>query len=99
MLDWVEADDWEALQKTFEARRLVLFVGSGVSAAAGLPLWPKLAETLIERMRRHGGLSAAVEEASENLRRGRLVDAISVAQHALGPTVFGDVVAKALDDR
>lgn len=99
MPDWVDAGDWEALQATFSAGRLVLFVGSGVSAAAGLPLWPQLTEMLLERMRRQTGLSSAAAEASESLRRGRLVDAISVAQHALGPTVFGDVVAKALDDR
>lgn len=76
----------------------MIFAGAGVSAAGGLPLWPALAADLVERVRRSGKVDAA-DEAEQSLKRGRLVEALSAAQHALGAVTFGDAVAKSVDDR
>ena len=98
MPDWLDQDIWTDLRGAFERGQLVIFAGAGVSAAGGLPLWPALAADLVERVRRSGKVDAA-EEAEQSLKRGRLVEALSAAQHALGAVTFGDAVAKSVDDR
>lgn len=98
MPDWLDQDTWTALRDAFERRQLVIFAGAGVSVAGGLPLWPALTAQIVERLRAAGKGDAA-DEAQHSLERGRLVEALSAAQHALGPVPFGDALARSLDDR
>ena len=95
----MDPDVWEALEAAVEARQLVIFAGAGVSAAGGLPLWPRLTERLIERMQRDKALEDDAEEAAGHFKATRYVTAISIAQHALGDKVFGDFVKAQLDDK
>ncbi len=99
MLAWIDPVVWEELKQAYESRDLVVFAGAGVSAAGGLPTWSALAERLLQRMRAMTVLAGAVEEVDDNLRKGKLLDAISGAQNALGAIPFGDFVAKELDDK
>lgn len=88
-----------ALDELGEAYRggdLVLFVGAGVSAAAGLPSWSRLVEALTERAR--GAPAATLEEIADLARRQQFIDALSALKDCLGPADFGRAVERQLND-
>lgn len=73
---------------------LLIFAGGGVSTAGGLPSARGLVERLIE-----GAIpAAALPGITDLVAGGRLVDALSAAEAALGPEAFGAVVEALLDD-
>ena len=78
---------------------LVLFVGAGVSASAGLPSWSKLVEALLVRAKARGAGAGAVGEVERLLAQNRYVDALSAASAAAGPGDMVAVVKSALDDQ
>jgi hypothetical protein len=78
---------------------LVLFVGAGVSAAAGLPGWGQLIKQLVERAKAKGADPAALDEVDQLLAMSRYIDAITATADAIGESEFNEVVKAALDDR
>jgi hypothetical protein len=78
---------------------LVLFVGSGVSAAAGLPSWRRLVELLFGLARVRGVDPAQLDEIGELSAHGRFLDALTAAKAALGASEFSREVERQLDDR
>jgi SIR2-like domain len=64
--------------------RLVLFVGAGVSAGAGLPQW----EGLLDRLARRAGLDDA------DVKDLALLDRATVIETALAPERIGDAVVR-----
>ncbi|MCC6551821.1 MAG: SIR2 family protein [Polyangiaceae bacterium] len=84
------------LREAYDSERLILFVGAGVSAAAGLPTWPALAQRLLERVRGAGKDAATLEEIEQLIRSGQLIDALSAAKHALGEEEFNREVERAV---
>jgi hypothetical protein len=89
----------DELRKTYREGDVVLFVGAGVSAAAGLPSWEQLVDVLHTRAR---GRRASADALAEILRlkaAGKFIDALSVAKLALGDVEFDEVVERELDDQ
>ncbi|WP_437683183.1 SIR2 family protein [Sorangium sp. So ce131] len=94
----VDAAVIEELRAAFESGELVLFVGGGISAAAGLPTWRQLVDLLVERVRDQVGDELVVAEVAELARSQRHSEALAAAEHALGPAEFNTFVEDALDD-
>ncbi len=93
-VDRVIFDD---LKERYEAGQLVVFAGAGVSAAAGLPMWKRLGELLVERMRALGKPAADVTEAEGFVAKGDLIAGLSAARLSLSRE-FDIAVARHLDD-
>jgi|HubBroStandDraft_6_1064221.scaffolds.fasta_scaffold494127_2 hypothetical protein len=72
---------------------LVLFVGAGVSAAAGLPSWGGLVGQLVARAKARG---VAVDEIERLVAKERFVDALAAAEGAVGGPELVAVVKEAL---
>ncbi len=78
---------------------LVLFVGAGVSAAAGLPSWERLIEALVGQARARGADPALLGEIEELSLQRRFSEALTASKTALGEADFGREVERQLDDR
>ncbi|WP_245678541.1 SIR2 family protein [Chondromyces crocatus] len=85
------------LQGALEGGDVVLFVGGGISVAAGLPTWRQFAEGVIALMRQRGLDAAMVQEVADLAHAQRYLDAMAAAEDALGP-VFQEQVMAVLDD-
>ncbi|WP_438002010.1 SIR2 family protein [Sorangium sp. So ce185] len=88
----------EELREAFESGELVLFVGGGISAAAGLPTWRQLVDLLVERVREQVGDEVMTAEVASLARSQRYSEALGAAEHALGAAEFNAFVEDALDD-
>ncbi|WP_437603600.1 SIR2 family protein [Sorangium sp. So ce590] len=88
----------EELHEAFESGELVLFVGGGISAAAGLPTWRQLVDLLVERVREQVGDDVVTAEVASLARSQRYSEALAAAEHALGAAEFNAFVEDALDD-
>jgi hypothetical protein len=86
------------LQEVYHKGDLVLFVGAGVSVAAGLPSWLSLVSLLVEHARARGTAAAVVQEIEDLARQQKLIDAITAAKDTLGDTEFCSVVERNLND-
>ncbi|MFS8066940.1 MAG: AAA-like domain-containing protein [Byssovorax sp.] len=89
----------DELRQAYQGGDLVLFVGAGVSAAAGLPSWARLVKDLAARARARGATAAVLDEIDAFAKSGRFIDALTAAKTAVGAGDFGAVVEGALDDR
>lgn len=89
----------EELRRAYSSGELVVFVGAGVSAGAGLPSWRRLVEVLVERARSRNVSPESLAEISALVSRGQLIDALSAVKDAVGAAEFGAVVERELDDR
>jgi hypothetical protein len=90
---------FEQLRRAFASGDLTLFVGAGISSAAGLPGWKALVETVVATVRSRGADALRLEEIHELLQRGQLIDALTAAKEALGsPVQFCNLVEQQLDD-
>jgi SIR2-like domain len=78
---------------------LVLFVGAGVSNAAGLPSWAGLVTKLAERAKTRGAAAREMDEIEKLARGGRLIDALTAVAVAVGELELVSVVKQTLDDR
>src|SRR5437762_564540 len=90
-----------ALDELGEAYRkgdLVLFVGAGVSAAAGLPSWLRLVEHLTERAEARGAEAGTLAEIEHLVQKQQFIDALSAVKDCLGPSDFGAAVERQLSD-
>lgn len=94
----VDAAVIEELREALEGGNLVLFVGGGISAAAGLPTWRQLAELATERVRERGHDAMVVDELSEFAQSQRYIEALAAAEHALGAEEFAALLERELDD-
>ncbi|WP_437538502.1 SIR2 family protein [Sorangium sp. So ce726] len=94
----VDAAVIEALHEALESGELVLFVGGGISAAAGLPTWRQLVDLLVERVREQTSDEVAIAEVAALARSQRYSEALGAAEQALGPAEFNAFVEDALDD-
>jgi hypothetical protein len=95
-LDGVRDPALDEVRQHYLDGDLVLFVGAGVSAAAGLPSWPKLVELVAARAKARG---ADVDEVQRLLDGEHFIDALSAAVDGAGQTELTAVVKSALDDR
>ena len=75
---------------------LLLFVGAGASAAAGLPTWGRLVRTLCEHARIIGAPQPLLAEAEALNASGQCIDALSAVEHAIGPSEFANVIEREL---
>ena len=90
---------FERLRRAFASGELTLFVGAGISSAAGLPSWKALVETVVTTVRQRGTDALRLEEIEGSLTRGQLIDALTAAKDALGsPVQFCNLVEQQLDD-
>jgi tetratricopeptide (TPR) repeat protein len=87
------------LGQALRSRQLVVFVGAGVSAAAGLPSWKGLVNSLLNHLRARGAADAVVAEIEDLAEHQKLIDAVTATREALGDSEFGAVVERLLDDR
>jgi hypothetical protein len=78
--------------------RLVVFAGSGVSHAGGLPSWSGLIERLIASARESGGDAQALAEADAAMLHGDMIRALGIVQATMTAAAYGRVVARSLDD-
>ncbi|WP_437594039.1 SIR2 family protein [Sorangium sp. So ce1000] len=88
----------EELHEALESGELVIFVGGGISAAAGLPTWRQLVDLLVERVREQASDEVAIAEVAALARSQRYGEALGAAEHALGAAEFNAFVEGALDD-
>lgn len=89
------------LQRRFRADQLVLFVGAGVSQAAGLPSWSGLIVRVIEGAVAYGlepSVGQALERARQKLAREDLIGALTTVAAALPGPMFVRLVQETLDD-
>ncbi|WP_437907892.1 SIR2 family protein [Sorangium sp. So ce327] len=89
----------DELREIYVRGDVVLFVGAGMSIAAGLPSRKRLIADLVERARCRGVEEAALAEISELARKCELVDALSAAKVCLGPAEFGLAIERAFDEQ
>ncbi len=94
----VDAAVIEELREALDGGNLVLFVGGGISAAAGLPTWRQLAEVVTEKVRERGHDEMVVDELSELAQSQRYIEALAAAEHALGADEFARFLQRELDD-
>jgi hypothetical protein len=89
---------WDELRAVYARGELVVFAGSGISRAAGLPSWARLAEVLADlpRMRQD---TVRREEMLAYVQARKLVDALSVAEEVLGRPELGIFVERMLNDQ
>jgi WD40 repeat protein len=87
------------LHDAYQAGNLVIYAGAGISAAAGLPTWSRLAADFLTRLRTENASPDALAEVDDLLKRGQLVDALSAVKHALGDHEFNLAVEKACNDK
>jgi hypothetical protein len=88
------------LRAAYATGNLLLYAGAGISAAAGLPTWPRLAADLRARLEtERRATPAALAEIDDLLRRSQLVDALSAIKLSLGELEFGLAVSRACDDK
>lgn len=86
------------LRKAYEGGNLVVLAGAGVSAGAGLPGWGKLAERVLEKAKARGLDPAALAEAEDDMKAGRLIESLSALKMALGPQEFCREIERQVDD-
>lgn len=79
--------------------RLVVFAGSGVSHAGGLPAWDGLIRQLITGANPSAIDPQALAEADAALARGDMTRALGAVQTTMSATAYGRAVARAVDDR
>ena len=85
-----------------KTNKLVVWIGSGLSAAAGLPTWPELKNHLIEDLREKAGRTAPGDAAILNAAADRAATernywtAFEILQRHLGNTSYRSVVRTAL---
>ncbi|WP_433926795.1 SIR2 family protein [Sorangium cellulosum] len=87
------------LREAFGSGNLLLFVGAGVSAAAGLPSWERLVTELVDRARARGATEQDLDEIVELVRKHQFVDALSALKDSLGKAEFYTAISHLLDDR
>lgn len=98
-----EQPNYQSLRSVIAERTnpLVFWVGAGLSAAAGLPTWPRLKQEVCSHFRRH----YASLEAEEGTRQFAQLDAIEAESdlwvaftrlYELGRTTFEEAVRQAL---
>jgi hypothetical protein len=81
-----------------DSDELVLFVGAGLSMAAGLPSWSSLVERSLEYARRRRDDPSRIAEMEDYFRRSELIDALTVARQLFGGSEFGTFVERQLTD-
>ncbi|XXX82597.1 SIR2 family protein [Sorangium sp. So ce134] len=89
---------FDELRGAYQRGRLLVFAGSNISTAAGLPAWPELVAALAEHARSRGAAQAALREIAQLVSQERRVDALSAARAALGPNEFCAVVERIWSD-
>ena len=86
-----------------KTNKLVVWMGSGLSASAGLPTWPELKSRLIEALREKAGRTApadavALSEAADYAAAERNYwTAFEILQRHLGNTSYRSVIRAALN--
>jgi len=88
----------EAVREQYCAGELVLFVGAGVSQAAGLPGWAGLVEQLGQHVTNLGKLER-ITEIQDCINQKDFAQALTVLKKVLGREDFHDLVRKKLNDR
>lgn len=76
--------------------RCALFVGAGISAAAGLPGWTKLLGLLVAEVEAEDGASGASEELRRLIRLGKLLEVADHCRERLGERRYLEVLAEHL---
>jgi hypothetical protein len=87
------------LQDAYLSKNLIVFVGAGVPASAGLDDWPALAKRLLERLRSEGKSVEMIAEIQKLIEKNQLIDALTATKNGLGTHEFNRVVENALDDK
>jgi ABC-type phosphate/phosphonate transport system substrate-binding protein len=90
---------FEELKDEYHNGRLILFVGAGVSAAAGLPSWGQLVEILFERAQARNAEPQVLADVAELMAKQSYIDALTALKDSLGAAEFCSVVERRLDDR
>src|SRR5262245_11247220 len=86
------------LRREYQAGRLILFAGAGVSMSAGLPSWKTLVDALAAHARGRDASADVLREIEDLTAKGQLIEALSAAKDALGGPEYGLVVERALND-
>ncbi len=89
---------FEELRQIYHQERLIVFVGAGISAAAGLPSWKRLVEILAAHPRVLAASEAERNEIKDFAARFHYIDALSAIKQIIGPGDFYTIVEKELDD-
>jgi hypothetical protein len=89
----------EELRRKYQKGDLVLFVGAGVSAAAGLPSWGRLVDTLVGPAAARGASAEVLDEIGKLRAAGKFIDALTLARDAVGDVEFAEIVEHELDDQ
>lgn len=87
------------LKQAYDEGNLIAFVGAGVSAAAGLPTWPQLAQELLKYGHAQQLNEAATSEIGSLINHYELIEAFTELKSALGATSFCHAIEKHLNDR
>jgi hypothetical protein len=83
-----------ALVNYLREGRCILFVGAGLSAAAGLPTWRALLEQILEELRAEGVDPAEETELRELLGRGKLLEIADHCRERLGKPRFAELLKR-----
>src|SRR5688572_8366224 len=89
----------DELREAYAGGDLVVFVGAGISAAAGLPNWKRLVEILSEHAMARRADPAALQEILDLVASRQLIDALSALKVVLGGDEFCSIIERYLDDR
>src|SRR5689334_8419761 len=87
------------LQTAYDTGNLVVFVGAGISAAAGLPTWQQLTTDMLARLVAEQKPPETIAEVADLLKKGHFIDALSAVKNALGAPEFALAVEKGCNDK
>jgi hypothetical protein len=90
------ATERPALLSYVRDRRCVLFVGAGLSRAAGYPGWRALMETVVRETIRHAAVASAEGELTKLLEAGRFPELADQCREILGRSRFAALLRKEL---
>ena len=78
------------LDNVVETKRLVFFVGAGISVPAGYPLWGAATQVALDRAKAKGLDDAAAEYAKSKYQKEQYYDVFQILQDELPePTFYG----------
>jgi len=70
----------------------VLFAGSGLSAAAGLPTWQTLLGDIVKRLREEGRLHGSKQEAAGLLKSGKFLELADCCKEKAGEALLHEIL-------
>ena len=92
----LDTPELAALANYIRERKCVLFVGAGLSRAAGLPDWGSLMRTIVDRTKLESATPEAAQELEALFDRGKYIELADQCRELLSPGYFHTLLREIL---